>query len=742
MNHTATMVRFAPAIRRNMIRPLLRYPLLVLIWCLLCGLQLPAAGATDIEAERLAQIGRTIRIYRDTFGVPHIYGPTDAAVVFGLAYARAEDEYTRVEGFYLSALGRLAAAYGEEGLSWDAMIRAFEIEELARAEYDRVAPEIRALCDAWADGMNHFLAKNHSAKPRHFSRYEPWFPFAADRAMWHFYMLRGGSRVFEDVGRLEIPPKPVVQNGTHENSDTGHEGSCNQWALAPTRTVSGKAMLCINMMMPLESIYEAHLHSDEGYHVSGMAAYGYGIMPILGHNERLGWSFTHNNIDYIDVYEETFDHPKDPLAYRYGEGYRHATTWTAPIEVREGERIVERNVVLTKTHHGPIFGEHAGKMLAVKIGGIERGGILEQFYAMGKARNLEQFESALDHNALVNQNVAYADCDGNIFYVFNGLFPRRDDRFDWQRPIDGSDPATEWQDYHGLNERPRVLNPACGYVQNCNSTPFATTDDERPEATDFPRYMVTSENDSKRAKLSRRLLAAKKPKSFEEWKRTFLTTYIMEAERTVQFIVQDWKDREATGSDATFTARLAKPIAVLAAWNHRSTIESVPTTLFMLWLEAYYKMAATSRSKSGARLKALDGVVQQLTTDFGTWKVAWGEINRLQRPDPKSERSFFDDRKSFPVPGVGGAVGTMFCYIAPKVPGLKRRYGVHGNAFVSIIEFGDTIRAQSIVPFGQSIDPSSQHYLDQAPLYIQGRLKPAWFDLRAIEANLERAYHP
>lgn len=701
------------------------------------------AALSAVNEDRMERVARSVTIYRDTYGVPHVYGPTDASVVFGLAYARAEDEFSRIEEFYIRALGRLAEAAGEPGLAWDAMLRALETTRLSRAEYRNASPRIRALCDAWADGLNFYLKKNPDERPILITRFEPWFPFAGDRIMWNLYMLVNAGLAFEEIKSLGLPREPEVPEEANLGSSTeGEAEGCNQWAVAPALNSAGNAMLMINMMIPLEGPYEAHCHSEEGYNVSGLLAYGYGILPILGHNDFLGWSFTHNNVDYIDVYEETFDHPDNPLAYRFGTGYRSAEEWVETIKVKINETIEDRSVVLRKTHHGPILATLDGKRMAVKVGGIAEGGIVQQFHAMGRSRNLEEFREALSMNALINQNVAYADREGNIYYVFNGLFPRRDPSFDWTRPVDGSDPATEWNGYHSLAERPQLLNPDCGFVQNCNSTPFLTTASDNPDAAGFPPYMVVRERDTPRARLSRQLLETDEPLSYDGWIGRFVSPRIQAAETVVPALLKEWQSSEISAPEFAAFPGLEEAVAQLASWDFRSGIDSVPTTLFMLWLETLFKSGQTMTAKPEVKLRTLGEVVSRLDKEFGSWKVPWGEINRLQRASTQGGKPFSDDRESLPVVGVGGSVGAMFSFIAPPSAGNKRRYGVYGNSFVCVIEFGEKIRAQSIVPYGASADPDSPHFFDQAPLYAAGRLKPAWFDLEEIKANVERSYRP
>ncbi|MFC2163745.1 penicillin acylase family protein [Acidobacteriota bacterium] len=718
---------------RNRLRIYFALVLLLALACIFCN------KGDLTESERWRKIGESVTIYRDTYGVPHIYGPTDASVIFGNIYARAEDEFFRIEHFYIRALGRTAEAYhhkesspfvGGGGLGWDILIRAMEIEKRSKAEYNRSRPEIRALCDGFADGLNYFLAKNPDVKPKLLTRFEPWFVFAGDRVMFNLYMIGTAGINYGKLAKLSISEEQAPALG------------CNQWAIGPDKTASGNAMLFIDMHIPLDASWEAHLHSDEGMNFSGFTAYGCNIMPMLGHNEYLGWAFTHNNPDYIDVYEETFDDADNPLAYRYGDSYRTAKEWSDTVSVKTENGIEERMITLRKTHHGPIVSIKGEKQLAVKVARIEEGGLLEQWYAMAKARNLEEFKRAISIDALGNQNITYADRDGNIFYIYNGMQPRRNPQFDWTKPVDGSNPETEWNGFHTRDELPQVLNPECGFVQNCNSTPFLTTTGQNPVESDYPNYMV-KERDTARARISRKILSEKEKFSFEDLAKAAFDTYVLEAEAKIPQLVDEWTKLKAT--DPSRAEALKEPVEELGAWDRISTTESVPAALFILWHERAfprYSLMSESKTKSPGKIEQLEGVIKKLEKDFGTWKVTWGEINRHQRPNSQMNETFSDEKMSLPVPGAPGPVGIVFSYYTQPVKGAKRRYGGGGHAYLSVIEFGEKTKALSIIPYGQSMDPESPHYFDQAPLYTKGRFKPAWFTLDEIKANLERAYHP
>ena len=704
--------------------------------------------AANPKAERMA---RSVTIYRDSYGVPHIYGPTDASVVFGLMYAQAEDNFWQLEEDYIRALGRASEIYGEKNLLDDLGQRLFEVERLAIAEYERASPRTRELCNAFAAGLNFYLARNPQVKPRLITRFEPWYIFAFDRLSFSVALGSNGLKLEElrtaipelrqkqpkETATLRLEDLRAADVEREAESSTGS----NMWVISRAKSASGHPMLLINPHVGFfggGQRYEAHLHSKQGWNASGFAIL---CTPYLrsGHNEHLGWSHTNNYADISDVYLEKFDDPQRPRAYRYGDGYRDATEWTAEIKIKTEKGFETKRFTLRKTHHGPIAAVREGQALAIRIARYEEGGILDQRYAMNKARSFAEFKAALSRLSLTGSNTIYADRAGNIFYIHGNAIPRRSTQFDWTKPVDGSNSATEWEGYHTLPELPQLTNPASGFLQNCNSSPFTTTSDGNPVKTDYPAYMAP-EPDTARAKSSRRILTSQAKFTFEEWTRVASDTFVFEAGTRIPELVAEWEKLKQT--DSPRADKLTDAIEELKAWDHVSTIESKAMTLFALWHRQAYGPEAEKDKEAWLKIRKLENVMRDLERDFGTWRVAWGEINRLQRTGTSGQEPFSDERPSLPVPGATSQLGVIFTFNAPPAKGQKRRYGVSGNSYVSVVEFGPKVQARSILVFGQSADPKSPHFFDQAPLYAKGQFKPAWFTLKEIKARTERAYHP
>jgi acyl-homoserine-lactone acylase len=666
-----------------------------------------------------------VTIYRDTYGVPHIYGKTDASVAFGLMYAQAEDNFWQLEDDYIRALGRAAEVDGPPGLANDILVRAWETEKRARDHYAHADAKLRALCDAFAEGVNHYLAQHAAVHPRLLTHWEPWFILAEEH--------RGPAGAGITRAERERAFPAMKDAGAIEAPADADEGS-NMWAVGPTRSATGRTMLLINPHVGFfggGQRYEAHLHSDEGLDVSGFAILG---TPYIrsGHNRYLGWSHTNNYAQTADVYLENFDDPNDRLAYRYGSGYRRAEEWTEQIPVKTITGVVVRQVAFRKSHHGPILGMRDGASIAVRAVAAE-GGAMEQRWAMARARNLREFQTALARVALTGSNTIYADRAGNIYYLHGNAIPRRNAKFDWTKPLDGSDPATEWQGLHTLAELPQVLNPKSGWLQNCNSTVFLTTaGDDNPQPAKYPPYM-TPEPDTPRSQRSRAILSGTGRFTFEEWTRLGLDSKVgIAAVRVPELLaqVQKYPGRAAA---------LADLIAALKEWDQVARNDSVPTTLFV-------RMEARARANPGApdaSIAALEKVKAELEAAFGTWRVPWGDLNRLQRVHTSgTQEPFRDDRPSVPVPGAPTFTGTIFTFGTRESPGQKRMYGTVGDTYISVVEFGKKLQARSLLVFGESADPTSPHYFDQAELYSTQRFKPAWFSLSEIKRHLEKKYRP
>lgn len=714
---------------------------------------LPSAPTDHTSRVRtsVGDLAERVVIYRDGYGVPHIHGETDAATVFGFAYAQAEDDFWQVEDNFIRALGRAAEVYGEPLYSADLLNRALRVNELSQEEYRRLSPQLRRICDAAAAGYNHFLQSHPEVEPRLIPRFEPWHILAFIRWMrfQSDYGKHANAHGISAEDDLRGGSQPVFERKTGSNG----------WAVGPSRSASGHALLFNNPHLGFfgsEQFYEAHLHSDEGLRISGATFFGFPVMNT-GFTPWIGFVATDALPDQVDFYVETFDHPARPLAYRYGTGYREATEWEATVMVKTDSGVETRRQIFRRTHHGPIVGTWEGKPLAVKMARLEEGGVLRQMYEKARARNLEQFKAALQYPAY-NMNWVYADRDGNIFYTYTGAIPRRDDSIDWTRPVDGSDPGTEWKGWHTLADMPQVTNPSSGFLFSANHPPFEVSSTDNPDPADFPAYMrnqVFVPSQEVRAQASMEILSGDSSFTFEEWQRAAFDRKVRAASVEVPKLVSEWDELQKSEPDRA--GRLRPAMDLLRSWDGVTRMDSEAATLFALWYpyahpeqypafwmnlqRAWLAGWGGGTSEAGqSRLDILERVMDRLEDEWGTWRVPHGEMVRIQRV--RDPGGFSDEVESVGVPGGDPNTGQIFFVAAVPGPDRKRRYGVAGHSYAGVQEYGGKVKALSVTVFGQSADPDSPHYMDQAELYSRGEFKAAWLDLEDVRKNAVRVYRP
>ena len=693
-----------------------------------------SAQPTTAERDRWEQFARSVTIHRDRYGIPHVFARTDPGAVFGFAFAQAEDNFLRMEDNFIRALGRAAEVHGAQSVDDDRLNRALELPRLAWEEYHRIDRRTRALVDAFADGVNYYLATHPNVKPRLLNRVEPWYPLAFIR---YNYFENGFARAV-GITRTEFLTADSRQ-GFADNIGS------NGWAIGPSRSASGNAMLFINPHLPYfgpGQVYEGHVHSDEGWNFTGYTRFGFPF-PYVGHNETLGWVSTDNAADVADAYRERFDDPRRPLAYRYGRRYRIARSWRDTVRVRTADGGVELRIFNFKaTHHGPIVAERDGSPLAIRLAKIEDEGWLAEWYAMTRARNVAELKRAMRPLDMLFGNVMAADRWGNTWYLYNAAVPRRDPRFNWSVPVDGSDPATEWRGYHSIDELPQLSNPRSGWMENSNSSPFRMTDRGNVDENRFPRYMVpewTAQN--ARSQAAHRLLRNANQITLRDLARMAFDTRASRADTLLPRLFAGYEDSR----DMALRTRVQPAIEELEAWDRVSTTSSVATTLFYTYSSV---LSAEERGPVPVanHVRALATAMDSMEARWGTWRVPYGDVVRLQRvaefESSPDAIPFDDNAPSLPIPALDGRLGAIFTMYPASFPGKKRLYGTAGASYVSVVEFGPQPRALAVHTFGASGDPRSPHFFDQAPLFARGEMRPVWLSKDDVLANAERSYRP
>jgi acyl-homoserine-lactone acylase len=718
-----------------------------LLWC-------NAGRASDSKTGDLDhhELAQQVTIYRDRYGMPHIDGKTDEAVLFGFGYCQAEDYFWQIEDSYVMGLGRYAELYGKPELSKDTRNRAFEIPQRSKADFDNLDPKLQRLGTAFVAGINYYLDTHPRIKPRLLKRFEPWYPLAFARAaileLVGGHMHLPGGELPTSYGKQKLDEEIKAATGS------------NAWAIAGSKTRSGKAMLLINPHQPyygFGQFYEAHLRSGEGWNFTGGAFFGTPI-PALGHNEYCGWGFTTNEPNVGSSWRETFDDPDEPLNYRYDGGYRKAVEWTDSIKVKRGGDFETVEVKLRKTHHGPILRKLNDKeYVSAAIGRMYDAVLSRQTMKMVRAKNINDFREAMGMLDLHLFNTVYADVHGDIYYLYNGIVPKRDPSFDWERTVDGSDKRTEWQGMHPIEDLPQVLNPAAGFVQNCNSTPYTTSDNAGPAIGDYPAYMVEDRYDDKRrAKISRLLLRSASDVTFERWQELGFDTTIYWALTELPRYRRELGKLRAT--DPELAAKVEPYLEHLLDWNCVGNVDSTQASLCLAWYEELYGFGYPAEtlkqqfvSNPAEQLKALVTAAKKLESNFGNWKIPYGQISRLQRHANVSDFikiPFSDNVPSLPsagMPGPPGVVFTMYftpTIYAPPLKVMKNHYAVVGASYMAAVEFGDKVVSKSLLPYGASGDPKSPHFFDQAALLSKKQLKENLFYWDDVVAKAKQVYHP
>lgn len=356
---------------------------------------------------------------------------------------------------------------------------------------------------------------------------------------------------------------------------------------------------------------------------------------------------------------------------------------------------------------------------------------LQQSFLRTKARDYAEYIEVANLKANSSNNTLFADSKGNIAFLMPQFMPIRDDRFNYRQPVDGSDPATDWQGLHSLESMPQAVNPRNGWVFNTNNWPWTCAGPDSPNPADYPAYFNTgSENERGRHVIQ--LMAGRNDFTPQALRDIAFDPYLGAFAELIPQLIAAW-ERLPDGDEQK--ERLAGPINLLRGWDYRWSVDSTATSLAIFWAEG-------PRSTDAQRLASLDAAVNRLIEDFGSWQVPWGEINRFQRNDGEINQTFDDAKPSIPVPFTSGTWGSLATYPGSRRPGTKRFYATSGNTFVAVVEFGPRLRAWAVREGGNSGNPDSPHFNDQAERYAAGNLRPVYFYPEDLKGHIERRYKP
>lgn len=704
------------------------------------------AGFAQTDLARWQQRAAQTEIIRDQWGIPHVYGKTDADAVFGMVYAQCEDDFTRVETNYINAMGRMAEVKGVSHVYHDLRMKLFIDEDIVKEEFENSPKWLQELMIAWADGINFYLYSNPNVKPLLITKFEPWMALTfsegsiggdietiALNPLRSFYEKGEPSAIALEERDFEIEPK----------------GS-NGFAIAPQLTKNGNALLLIN---PHTSFYfrpEMHMVSEEGLNAYGAVTWGQ-FFIYQGFNEYNGWIHTSSKADAIDHFALTVEEKEGKYHYRFGGDWRPLKEKTITLKYKDGDGFSEKKIVAYYSHHGPVIREENGKWIAISLM-VERVKALTQSYTRTKTKNHQEFRSTMDLKTNSSNNTVYADRDGNIAYYHGNFIPKRNPDFDWRNTVDGSNPDTDWQGLHSLDEMIFILNPKNGWIQNCNSTPFTAAGRFSPKKENYPAYMAW-DLENARGLNAVRVLEDQKDLTLESLITTAYEPTLMAFKPLVPSLVKAFENLPDTDLRKIL---LLQPLGVLASWDLKTGVESIGTTLAVFWAnqlmadardlerpwDAYIFDFLAKETSDEMKIAAFEKALEKLKSDFGTWEMPWGEVNRFQRISGEIEPHFDDAQASFPVGMNSSMWGSLAAYGSRPYPNTKKWYGNVGNSFVAVVEFGEKVKAKSLLAGGQSGDPSSPHFNDQAEMYAQGKFKDVSFYREDVLKNTKKTYRP
>ncbi|HVF82763.1 MAG TPA: penicillin acylase family protein [Sphingomicrobium sp.] len=705
-----------------------------------------------------------VTITRDDWGIAHVRGRSDADAVFGMIYAQAEDDFPRIEANYLTALGRTAEADGERAIWQDLRARLYVSEAELKAHYAASPTWLQQLMNGWADGLNYYLARHPQVRPRVLTWFEPWMALSFTEgsiggdieridleALEAFYSRRhpGGEPGFASSSVFQGRRMPAHARHDGRFDDNDPRGS-NGIAIAPVLTSAGRALLLINPHTSFFFRSEQQVTSEQGLNAYGAATWGQ-FFIYQGFNDRAGWMHTSSGVDSVDEFIVDLSFPELGPRYRYGQSWRELELRPVTIRYRSADgRLASRSFTTWRTHRGPIVrSDQAGRWVAFAM--MDRPvAALQQSFLRTKAKDLGQFVRVAQLQANSSNATLFADSGGAIAYLHPQFVPRRDNRFDYTKPV-ALTPASDWSGVHPAGELPNSVRPPNGWVQNTNNHPWSAAGLSSPKAHAYPRYM-DSYGENPRGVHAVRLLSGREGWTLERLQAAAYSDRQPGFDLLLPSLLRAWAELRAADP---LKQRLRKPVAALQGWNRRWSAASVPNTVANFWGEELWKLVTTpewddslpvyrrlEQTTPRQKLAALDAAIGRLQQNFGRWDVPWGEINRFQRISPAIDHPFSDRRPSIAVPFGSGRWGSLASFGAAAKPGTKRWYGTGGNSFVAVVEFGPRVLARAITAGGASGNPASPHFNDQAGRYAAGALREVYFHPDQLRAHTAKVYRP
>jgi len=662
-----------------------------------------------------------ITIYRDVWGVPHIYADSELGAAYGYGYAQAQDRLEQIFRNYRQADGTLAEVDGPSALMGDFISRLVGHAEVSRAQYGQMPAKARAYIEAYQAGIKQYMKEHPEEVPAWAPELHPAQVTAVLRSIIFNWPLG------EAMGKLRDANVPLPQL------------SSNEWSISPRRTADKCAILFIDPHISWSGMFrfhEARLHAP-GLDASGFCPVGTPFIG-LGHNNYIGWACTTGGPDTTDIFVETVD-PANPMRYKVDDGWREFQVKEIAIKIKTGSSTNTMKHKLLISRHGPVIARKGNLAYAIGCPYIDQTGQPEMIYRLNRAKSTDEVKEICASNQWMAQNFMYAGTDGHIRYIRVGRVPIRPKGVDPSQPIAGDKTANDWLGIHPQSDLVQIDDPADGYMQNCNVTPTIMCKDQPVDPSKYLPYIFNAstgrpwENRGTRAV---ELLDANSNVTLDAALRIVTDTHVLGWEKVQPVLAAAAKESSAD------IARLGgeEIIDTLLKWDGNMETDSVGATLFFLWWSALPQacpgidrtgllqgVVPTTAEQRRLLLQALRAPLENLAAKRDTWQVPWGQVNRVGR-----------EAKTFPLAGCATndlvtlrAVGGDFDSTTDTIVCGS------GQSCTTLVLFKPgRVESYSVTPWGESDHPSSPHYLDQAEKLVSHKqLKPTWFQRDALLAD-------
>lgn len=678
-----------------------------------------------------------VRIARDNFGVPHIFGKTDADVAYGVAYAHAEDDFSTLQEVLAMTRGRAGAMLGEDGAKVDYAAALLDIRATTRRDWPRLPDDVKKLFTAYAAGLNHYADKHPDEV-----RLAGLFPVTGEDVVAGFVLrspfffgldsVLGSLTEGTEIGReggpaLDKSGKLVPRELTPVGTDPADNGS-NAMAVAPARSTDGATRLVSNSHQPWTggvAWYELVVHSDEGWDFAG-ANFPGSPYPFLGHNKYLGWTNTVNRPDLIDVYKLVLDDSGEN--YRFDGAWRPLAEQRIWLKVKFGPFVLPVPRTIWRSVHGPVVKNEKGAF-AIRYAGIDQANMVTQYYRLNKAKSFAEWRAAMAGQGVPATNFIYADAKGNIGLFYNAMFPDRPAGFNWRGVLPGDTSADLWTKTLPFDRVPALVNPRSGYVMNANNTPWvaAGPGDELDAAAFSPLLGIEDDMTNRAVRLIELFEASGQIDEARLKAIKYDTAYSRRG------YAKAWMDR-LLALDTKDDPALARAQELLRAWDWTLDGRGKGDALALMVLRPANGRHYQRRAAPDPRT-VLKETVAHLQEHFNGLDPKLGTVLRLRHGEGAN-------RVDLPLDGGNDTVRASTLWDEEPDGRLKVR---HGDSFIMFVTWdrNGRVRSESIQPFGAATTrPDSPHYNDQAPLFVAHKLKPVLFDPAALKASGARFYRP